>query len=71
MNRYDDFKKNKEPNSGCRGIIFSLFIGALLWIGIIIFLKAYAYDNTEPDPKEHCYSFVSGQSMPMEYCDGW
>ena len=67
MNRYDDFNEPDE-RVGCRGIIVSLFAVAMLWLALFICVKAYG--NSEPEPvKDWCYSHVSGQSMPMDYCD--
>jgi hypothetical protein len=47
------------------GVICLVFAAAALWI----FTAARAYAE-QPEPvKDWCYSYVSGQSMPMEYCE--
>jgi hypothetical protein len=39
------------------------------FIGFAIVMTAKANAETPEPTKDWCYSYVSGQSMPMEYCD--
>ena len=38
------------------------------FIGFAIFMTAKVHAETPEQTKDWCYSHVSGQSMPMEYC---
>ena len=44
-----------------------LIIVLLFWAALTILPAAQAYDERE-QTQDWCYSHVSGQSMPMDYC---
>ena len=49
-------------------LVALLIIVALFWAAYKTISTAKAYDERE-QTKDWCYSHVSGQSMPAEYCD--
>ena len=48
-------------------LVALLIIVALFWAAYKTISTAKAYNERE-QTKDWCYSHVSGQSMPMEYC---
>ena len=50
-------------------LVALLIIVTLIWVAYRTVSTAKAYDERVPT-KDWCYSSISGQSIPMEYCDG-
>ena len=51
-------------------VIAVVIVTLMLWCVVTILPAARAHSLIEPPEKDWCYSYVSGQVMPMEYCDG-